>query len=99
MLHIKVMSTKKPVKIKTFYNDGDTLSAWRESLNDIIFGSETPMGKAFDIVLSICILLSVAVVMMGSVDAFQKQHSHALYGYISRVSLAWWICCRFCPLT
>ena len=79
MLHIKVMSTKKPVKIKTFYNDGDTLSAWRETLNDIIFGSETPMGKAFDIVLSICILLSVAVVMMGSVDAFQKQYSHALY--------------------
>ena len=74
-----MMSTNKPLKIKTSYNDGDTLSAWRESLNDIIFGSETPMGKAFDVVLSICILLSVAVVMMASVDAIQKQFSHALY--------------------
>jgi len=73
------MGTNKPLKIKSSYNDGDTLSAWRESLNDIIFGSETPMGKAFDVVLSICILLSVAVVMMGSVDTFQKQFSHALY--------------------
>ena len=72
------MSAKKPQKIKTFYNDGHTLSAWRESLNTIIFGSETPMGKAFDVVLSICILLSVAVVMMESVDTFQKQFSNAL---------------------
>ena len=72
------MSSNKPLKIKSSYNDGDTLPAWRESLNDIIFGSETPMGKAFDIVLSVCILLSVAVVMMGSVDTFQKQFSHTL---------------------
>ena len=72
------MSSKNPPKIKTSYNDGATLSAWRESLNDIIFGSETPMGRAFDVVLSICILLSVAVVMMGSVESFQKQFSHVL---------------------
>ena len=72
------MNTKKPLKITTSYNDGDTLSAWRESLNTIIFGAETPQGKAFDVVLSICILLSVAVVMLGSVDAFQKQFSHPL---------------------
>jgi len=75
---IKMMRPNNPPKIKTSYNDGDALSGWRESLNTIIFGSETPMGKAFDVALSICILLSVAVVMIGSVDVFQKQFSHAL---------------------
>ncbi len=73
------MSSNKSLKIKASYNDGATLSGWRESLNTIIFGSETPLGKAFDVVLSICILLSVTVVMMGSVDALQKQFSHVLY--------------------
>jgi voltage-gated potassium channel len=72
-------TSKTPLKIKTSYNDGDALTGWRESLNTIIFGSETPMGKAFDVALSICILLSVAVIMMSSVNAFQKQFSHALY--------------------
>ncbi len=72
------MSIKKLQKIKTSYNDGDTLSAWRESLNTIIFGSETRMGRAFDVVLSVCILLSVSVVMMGSVESFQKQFPQVL---------------------
>ena len=72
------MSAKKALKINTSYNDGDALPAWRESLNTIIFGAETPAGKAFDVVLSICILLSVGVVMMGSVDTYQKQFSHTL---------------------
>ena len=36
------------------------------------------MGRAFDVVLSICILLSVAVVMMGSVESFQKQFPQVL---------------------
>ena len=72
------MSTKKLLKIKASYNDGEALPAWRELLNTIIFGAETPMGKAFDVALSICILLSVAVVMVSSVDTFQKQFSHTL---------------------
>ena len=72
------MDGKKPLKRETTYNDGEALSAWRESLNTIIFGAETPMGKAFDVVLSICILVSIGVVVMGSVDTFQKQFSHTL---------------------
>ncbi|UOA07895.1 ion transporter [Methylobacter sp. S3L5C] len=72
------MAIKKSSKIKLSYNDGARLSAWRESLNDIIFGSETAKGKAFDIALSIAILLSVVVVMMSSVDSFQQQFSYSL---------------------
>ena len=73
-----MLNTKKSLKITTSYNDGDILSAWRESLNTLIFGAETPQGKDFDVVLSICILLSVAVVMMGSVESFHKQFPQVL---------------------
>lgn len=36
------------------------------------------MGKAFDVVLSISIVLSVIVIMLDSVEAFRKQHEQAL---------------------
>lgn len=32
---------------------------WKETLFEIIFEAETPLGKAFDVVLLIAILLSV----------------------------------------
>ena len=60
------------------YNDGETLSPWRESLNTVVFGSETPMGKAFDVVLSISIVLSVIVIMLDSVEAFRNRHEQVL---------------------
>ena len=41
---------------------------WREVLFEVIFEADTPAGKWFDIVLIICILLSVATVMLDSVD-------------------------------
>ncbi|MGR8979397.1 MAG: ion transporter [Gammaproteobacteria bacterium] len=73
------MTVKKLTKIKTHYNDGESLAPWRESLNTIIFGSETPAGKAFDTALSICILLSVIVVMLDSVNSVQKRYTETLY--------------------
>ena len=42
-------------------------SAWRHRLHEIIFEAETPAGKAFDIVLLLVILLSIAAVMLESV--------------------------------
>ncbi len=51
-----------------------TRSSWRESLNEIIFGSETKLGKLFDIVLIISIICSVLVVMMGSVEDLQQRY-------------------------
>lgn len=73
------LNFKKPLKIKIHYNDGDTLSPWRESLNIIIFGAETRMGRAFDIVLSICIIMSVLVVMLESVESIHKRYTEALF--------------------
>jgi voltage-gated potassium channel len=50
-------------------------SAWRERLYVIIFESDTPAGKAFDVVLIGAILLSVGVVTLESV-----RHINADYG-------------------
>ncbi|PPK77331.1 voltage-gated potassium channel [Methylobacter tundripaludum] len=70
---------KAPTTTDPYYNNGETLSPWRESLNTVIFGSETPMGKAFDVVLSISIVLSVIVIMLDSVEAIQNRYAQALY--------------------
>ncbi len=47
---------------------GENLSPWQLKLNEIIFGVETPAGRAFDVVLLIAILISIAAVMLESVD-------------------------------
>ena len=57
------------------YNEGQTLSPWREKLNEVIFGSETPAGRNFDVILIVMIFLSAVVVMMDSVEDFSKQHA------------------------
>jgi len=58
---------------KLHFNSGTPLSPWQESLNTVIFGAETRMGKLFDIYLIICIFISVLVVMLSSVEAFYQE--------------------------
>lgn len=43
-------------------------NSWRYRLHEIIYEADTPMGKLFDIVLLILILLSVVIVMLESVQ-------------------------------
>ncbi|MDQ7091612.1 MAG: ion transporter [Methylococcales bacterium] len=64
---------------KQSYNKGDKLSAWRESLNDIIFGAETRLGKGFDIILIIMIILSIFMVMLDSVESIQRRYYKIFY--------------------
>jgi voltage-gated potassium channel len=64
---------------KQRFNTGKRLSPWRESLNDIIFGAETILGKGFDVLLIISILISVTAVMLDSVTTFHEQHGRTLY--------------------
>ena len=71
------MSSKK--RIKPGYNDGEKLAPWRESLHGIIFGSETRIGKIFDIVLIISIIFSVIAVMLGSVVQIQLKFGEILF--------------------
>jgi voltage-gated potassium channel len=52
---------------------------WRDILFEIIFEADTPAGKWFDIVLIICILLSVITVMLDSVSSIRAKHGELLY--------------------
>ena len=52
---------------------------FRHKLRDIIFEAETPVGKAFDLILLICIGLSVAAVMLESIDRIAENHRDLLF--------------------
>jgi voltage-gated potassium channel len=62
----------------TDINSHDSQAAWRTRLQEIIFEAETPIGKAFDIVLLGSIVLSVLVVMLESVSSIRAQYGTAL---------------------
>jgi voltage-gated potassium channel len=52
---------------------------WRERLRVIIFEADTPLGKAFDVALLVAIVLSVAAVMIESVDSYRRDYGRLLY--------------------
>lgn len=52
----------------------DAWPAWRNRLHEIIFEADDPAGKAFDIVLLIAILLSVAAVTLDSVAWINERY-------------------------
>ncbi|MCP4717792.1 MAG: ion transporter, partial [Deltaproteobacteria bacterium] len=54
-------------------------TSWREKMRVIIFEADTPAGKVFDVVLIICIVLSVIVVMLDSVGPISEQHGKLLH--------------------
>jgi voltage-gated potassium channel len=56
-----------------------TKRGWREILFEIIFEAETPAGKWFDIVLIMCISLSVLAVMLDSVSSVRERYGQFLY--------------------
>lgn len=52
--------------------------AWRQKLYVVIYGSRTPVGRAFDVALIVSILASVIVVMLESVASIRAEHGQAL---------------------
>ena len=54
-------------------------SSWRQRMYVIIFGSDTPAGKLFDLLLIVIIAASVGVVMLDSVRAISVRHGDALH--------------------
>ena len=52
---------------------------WRSDLHSIIYEADTPMGKMFDVILLILILLSVIFVMIESVKGFPEEVYDYLY--------------------
>lgn len=66
--------------------NNDRLSLWREKLRRIIFDSDTPAGRRFDVWVIVIILLSIALVMLesiGSVDARFGVHLRALEWFVT----------------
>ncbi|PWK53466.1 ion transporter [Pleionea mediterranea] len=62
------------------YNQGEALSPWREHINDVIFGFHTPMGRAFDVILIVSIIISVLAIMLDSVEAIRLEYGDWLFG-------------------
>jgi len=61
-------------------NTGNNINRrWRQILFEIIFEAETPAGKWFDIILIICISLSVLAVMLDSVRSIRAEFGRFLY--------------------
>ena len=56
-----------------------------KKLHEVIFEADTPMGKLFDVVLLVAILLSVGVVMLESVPEISREFTEQLriaeYGF------------------
>lgn len=52
----------------------------REKLHQIIFEADTPLGKKFDIMLLVFIMLSVFIVMLDSVPNIHSTMPHIFYG-------------------
>ena len=47
---------------------------WRAKIHEVIYGTHTPAGKLFDIVLLVAILYSIIIVMLESVQSFDKKY-------------------------
>lgn len=57
----------------------DSFGRWRSSLHEIIFEADTPVGKSFDIILILSIILSVIAVMLDSIGAVRDTYGSLLY--------------------
>lgn len=64
-------------------------SHWRKKLHEIIFEAETPVGKAFDVVLMWAIILSVLIVVLESVESVRAEYGEIL------VALEWFFTILF----
>jgi voltage-gated potassium channel len=52
---------------------------WRSQLHEIIYESEKPSGKLFDVVLLALILLSILIVMLDSVESLHARYGDLFY--------------------
>ncbi len=55
-----------------------SLSGWRKVAFEVIFEADTPAGKWFDVALILCIIASVAVVMLDSVEGVHESYGGLL---------------------
>ena len=53
-------------------------TGWRATAHEVIFESDTPAGKAFDVLLIAAIVASIAVVMLESVESVRLEYAGGL---------------------
>ncbi|MDP6445913.1 MAG: ion transporter [Pirellulaceae bacterium] len=58
--------------------DSEPRAQWRDRLYEVIFEADTRAGQAFDIVLLIAIVVSVAAVSLETVESIQKEYGNLL---------------------
>ena len=49
-------------------------SSWKETLHEVIYGTHTPAGKLFDLILLLLIVYSIIIVMLDSVPRFNLKY-------------------------
>ncbi len=54
--------------------DTNTLNGWRKKIHVIIYGTHTPAGKLFDIVLLVLIVYSIIIIMLESVPNYDSRY-------------------------
>jgi voltage-gated potassium channel len=54
--------------------------SWQAKLHEIIYESEKPEGKAFDVALLSCILISIITVILDSVESLHAKYGDFFYG-------------------
>ncbi len=65
--------------------DERELKPWQVRLQRIIYESDTPAGKAFDIALLGCILASILVVMLDSVQSLHSRYGGLFLSWNGRL--------------
>lgn len=66
-------------KIPKYIEDKSGLKTWRLKMHEVIFEADTFVGKLFDIILLILIVLSIIVVMLESVPVYRNEYSVILH--------------------
>ncbi|ARD22812.1 MULTISPECIES: ion transporter [Shewanella] len=51
----------------------------KRHIRSVIFGTETKLGRWFDIGLIICILFSVLLIILDTIDSYHQQYGQAIY--------------------
>jgi len=55
------------------------MQKWQQNIHEVIFEADTPNGKVFDISLLVCIVLSVVVVLLESVEWVKQDYGYLLH--------------------
>jgi voltage-gated potassium channel len=78
MALIPLVVLKKTVRLPADLYQQAMIKPYRAKIHEIIFEADTRAGKLFDVFLMIAIIISVAVVMLDSVD-FYRKNNHELF--------------------